>query len=496
MLNLTPWDLAHGLGAVVASIAVFLMVRSVYRTSARLGWLVAVVVLARALLSIVFFLVSSWDLPILESQHTGDGYWVMGSDSRLYYPLAERASLEGLDEIPSGSASPAYTATLAMWFWFVGPSLLAGALLNEALYAAMVGALARWQRATTRPLSEASVWLIALPLSLSPTLTLCSAQVLKDVFFAGLLVGAALVTRAWLPRFNALVSTGQAAGPALYGLLGLAVTTLIVSGVRPYYGVFIGLALAVAFVVQASLVRPVRLVRRALAAGLVLAVHWFAFATGAGAYYEPYHEVLMNSSRRVLDVLDDAVPLPTFSQGSDADGDERSVVDALDSARRGFVSSGGNSNLAKLPATPRLSSGEAADEDSSLHRGESRLRSTLVGLSVIFLPLSLLQSAGVVQTGTGTAAMLLADVDTLFALSSFVLLASYFWRRRRSIVVDLPCAAFLATAAAIGIVLLAYVVTNVGTLTRLRIPAFVFLWLLPIAFSMRAPTSAVSREPS
>jgi len=108
------------------------------------------------------------------------------------------------------------------------------------------------------------------------------------------------------------------------------------------------------------------------------------------------------------------------------------------------------------------------------------------GLAVIFVPISLLRAVTDIRFEGGRGLLLIVDFDTVAmdAVSIFVL--ALLWRRRRAIGDRLPLVLFGLTLSFVTAVLVGYVVTNLGTLWRLRSLIAVPLWIVVIALAPRA----------
>ena len=105
------------------------------------------------------------------------------------------------------------------------------------------------------------------------------------------------------------------------------------------------------------------------------------------------------------------------------------------------------------------------------------------GLAAIFVPMSLLRAASIVDIDGGRGMIFVADIDTIFLDASLVWLGLYVWRRRAQAGVNVAGLVFAVTLTAISAVLLAYVVTNFGTLLRLRLLIAAPAWLAPLALA-------------
>src|SRR5262245_19301191 len=106
--------------ATVVGGALIAACRWLRRQSPLYAWIVAAGLLVRAALTAALFWTSYLDLPILRHLHSGDGFWTLAIDARLYYDSAFRAARDGLDTVTRGSESPAYVKTLALWMRAVG----------------------------------------------------------------------------------------------------------------------------------------------------------------------------------------------------------------------------------------------------------------------------------------------------------------------------------------------------------------------------------------
>ena len=111
------------------------------------------------------------------------------------------------------------------------------------------------------------------------------------------------------------------------------------------------------------------------------------------------------------------------------------------------------------------------------------IKAAATGLAVVFVPLSVITRVTSIEMSGGRGALRLADVDTLFLDATAIVILALLWRRRRSIGDRLPFVVFSLLLAATSAMLLGYVVTNYGTLWRLRSIVAVPLWMLVLALS-------------
>jgi hypothetical protein len=122
-----------------------------------------------------------------------------------------------------------------------------------------------------------------------------------------------------------------------------------------------------------------------------------------------------------------------------------------------------------------------------------QLRTVLVGLAIIFVPLSLVRTIVDVEFSGGRGLLSIVDLDTIYLDLAILLVIALLWKRRHAIGDRLPFVVFGIILSATTAVLLGYVVTNFGTLWRLRPLIAVPLWILVVALS---PRSAIEAEGS
>jgi hypothetical protein len=91
-----------------------------------------------------------------------------------------------------------------------------------------------------------------------------------------------------------------------------------------------------------------------------------------------------------------------------------------------------------------------------------------------------LRATGLVSCPGGGRMLLLTDVDTVFLDLSIAACLYFVWRERTRIRDRWPLVALVAALGVVSALLVGYVVTNYGTLFRLRLMAAVPLWLLPV----------------
>jgi len=464
-----PWALR-----LLALAAVLVLLLRAYRSIAArcgwAGWLVAAGVAGRAVLAFALFFVSYLDLPLLESLHTGDGFWELAPDARLYFNSAVGILQSGPSALTTEGPAPTFVAALTAWMWLVGISPAAGALLNICCYVLVCWLLVRILE--DRP---AAALAGVAAFTLSPALVVFGSQSLKDGFFAAAV--ACTCAGAW----RLLVVPGVARRPVRPALLAPAVILgglYVAAGMRTYYAVFLWGALS-AVLLGAAVTRGRRgMAWRLLAAAAFCALGYTVIAVGAGARYDRF--VAQVAGR------------PSAGGGEESDaGSGSATVEAFDRARSGFISSGGGTNLS-----------ESVDSAGSAEsRGlADRLRAVALGLLVVFVPVKLLGWLGLLHFSGGRGLIALADIDTLFVDLSLLIVLAMVWRGWRRRQLSLPYALFIALLTVPTLLALAYVVTNFGTLFRLRLIVAVPLWMLTLSLARpakgAAAIDAVRRAPN
>jgi hypothetical protein len=116
-------------------------------------------------------------------------------------------------------------------------------------------------------------------------------------------------------------------------------------------------------------------------------------------------------------------------------------------------------------------------ETLAVPKSSDRLALLSVGLAALFVPISILRALSIVTFHGGQGLLLVTDVDTV-VIDLALALCLYLSFKRRHLPL-LPTGLCLAALGIVTTLLLAYVVTNYGTLFRLRLLAVTPLWLLP-----------------
>ena len=470
-----------------------------------LGVILALGILGRLVIGLALFGISYLELPVASSLQAGGGFWLIAVDANRYYVDAVAAIQQGvLNANYDASPSPFFVRVLAIWLLLVGASPLAGLLLNICAYIATCVLIVKVYRPSNDWRHDLPCVIAVGAYSFWPAIFIHGTQPLKDDFFFALIafvcVGLMVLMRAVVYGRRAaggFAIVGIALGVVLAGSFGLA-------GIRWYFPIIICGALVCVFALFLLRGRLTSLpFYIAGSVALVVAV-WLAaggfrnFASGflfASASDSPFGVV------RSLDDIPAA------------------LVGMMRMARTGFLVTGGNTNIAKplhdgtgrpgrkpqtlatatpgrmVPGNGDLESGSPLSEVelAAMRATPQTLREHAVaagrGLAVVFVPISLLQALSFVEFSGGRGFLPLADLDTIFqdlAIASLLVVA---WNRRRTIGTRMPFVLFCLILAGVTAFLLGYVVTNYGTLFRMRPMMAIPLCLLAVALSPRGDAS-------
>lgn len=481
-----------GIGSNLAVIVLLIVLyRSVRRHSRVMAALLAVGVVSRSAVGLALFWTSYLDLAAGGALNLGGGFWGLAADARGYFGYAVDVLEAGIWSANYVDvSSPFYVVVLAIWMALVGISPAAGLLLNVVVYALAVWLLVRAFRPTGRLPEDLPCALAIAAYTFSPVMFIHSTQVLKEELSYLLIVVIALGLGSLLARViygqekhrsgAHFASTAVAVMAATYGL----------AGVRWYFP-WIVFGCVVFVLIAGNFLRRRRFVPYLAGAAAILVLIW----VGAGGTSNPVHLFIA----------------PALAGDAKISSLSATIADLPGFFRKGFLLTGGNTNVtvairsdspptsptvphpdAAPPATPSPSSlpppaplGVAAEaqaiRESALREPEhaeaaksvprrpiEHVRAALAGLAIVFVPVTLLEAVGFLSMDAGRSFLLIADVDTVFQDLAAVALMSMLWMRRRVIGGRLPLVLLaLALAASTGL-LLGYVVTNYGTLFRMR----------------------------
>lgn len=413
-------------------------------------------VIARLGVGIGAYWISAIDWAPLRHLHTGDGFWQIAPDARYYFSASAKAA-DAWFAVDRGSASPTFVWLLSIGMRLAGISPPAVALFNTLVGAAACRlVLAALQPGRNRDARLPGRVLVGA-LACSPGLIVFSALGLKDqltVFLVVLFCVGAL----WV--LDGLTVRSNLEGRASTGVAMTLVAAALLGGVRAYVVVLSGVALGIG-TLAAVYINPRLRAAAAARSGALLLLLWLAFILGAGPYYSPYGNMLREAVGWALPAPVAAFLTGTYlapSSGTTALGDD--PEEALDTARKGFVRSPGATSLQGAGTLPGLAR-----------------RFTLMVLPVIPL-----RAAGLVEISGGRGLFGVADLDSVFNLGS---MAVVLWLAVRLKGSGRHTAYVVYVATFVGILALpmAYVVTNFGTLFRLRLMPVAVVWLVLLAFS-------------
>jgi hypothetical protein len=228
------------------------------------------------------------------------------------------------------------------------------------------------------------------------------------------------------------------------------------AGVRAYFALFVWIAVAAGLFAALCSVERARRGAFVTFAALVLIVLWSAFAVGADAYYTYYQDLIARTTGINLSL---SAWMPAGRGRPTAPADPSALPERLATLRDGFLGSGGATNFGMhRNRGPRPSVGEVAADLAT-------------GVGVMFVPITALKAVGVVSFDGGRGLLTLTDADTLFidltllAIVATMFQAGAFSRR------DVASIVFVAVLSVIATLVVGYVVTNFGTLFRLRLLA-------------------------
>ncbi len=118
-----------------------------------------------------------------------------------------------------------------------------------------------------------------------------------------------------------------------------------------------------------------------------------------------------------------------------------------------------------------------------------------MGLAVTFVPIAVVNAFLPIEMTGGQSLLWMVDLDVLVMDAGAIAVIAMLWRRRRLIGDRLPLVLFGLIAAATIAALLGYVVTNFGTLSRMRPLIGAPLWMLAAALAPQpTPPAGTARR--
>jgi hypothetical protein len=459
------------LGLVIAGVV--FACRAIWSYSRAFGLIVWLGVVLRVTTGLGFLAISYWNSPLFRGVHTGDGFWVLAPDARVYYGFAAKigqgSPLSSLFEAPS----PFFIAALGLWFRAAGATLTNAVVFNAVCYVLTSVVIVSGLRDIGERRGSSPLGIVVLSsFAFSPILVMTSTQVLKDPLFSFLIVLACVAALKIFNLLNAFPKSGR-------GLAGWVAAACIavygISGIRSYYSIFLWVGcLAATIVLAYASPKGFRLKRGGLGL-VVLALLWLAFMVGSGPFYQSY-EALATRFLRMGNSRGDATAASSGdTQRASVEPDFGFFGATIFSLREGFVRSGGGTNISASTAERIGGSALRLLEDVG------------VGAAAMVVPISALQAMSVVSLHGGRGFLSVTDLDTLFL--DLTLFAGWVVIYRESLVPKAAGFVFLVVVAGVCALLLAYVVTNFGTLVRLRLLTVVPAWVAPLAFARRPHAS-------
>ena len=225
----------------------------------------------------------------------------------------------------------------------------------------------------------------------------------------------------------------------------------LIAGIRAYYAFLIWACLGLLFIACGAGRGLAGIRRVATTAAATLAVGWVAFMAGAGPYSAPYASLI------------------GFGVGPRA-------ASILVTVRNGFIMTGGGTNVVSAQSLDETTSAALFD----LSAPGPLAHALAIGLSTLFVPMSLLRGLSVVNFAGGQGMLFVTDIDTLFLDLTLVIGALILIRGWGAMRFNLPYVVFAMSLTLVLTVLMAYVVTNYGTLVRLRVMLAVPLWMVSL----------------
>jgi hypothetical protein len=487
---------------------IWLAVQWVHGRSRLIGTIFAAAIVVRLTSGIVLFLISFFQLPIATSLQAGGGFWKLAADAQGYYGLAADAVRTGIPIQDAAVPSPFFIKTLAWWMWLVGVNPLAGMFLNSCLYAGAVAAVV----SCFRPVDD---WRRDLPCiagvtaySFSPVLLIHATQPLKDDLFAVLIVLACLAVLS----FRRLVYGGAGLAWTFVGMAALSLAIFGSAGIRWYYALLLWGATAASLLACGFWGRTTRFAAYAGGTMVALMFAWLGLWAGSGPYYKAIHEyvvlgpshlsIVVQLSRRGFLMTGGGtnVVVPLRKDPEVGKAHELALVkeqlhseaafrdQAPAPPTRGVLPQPAVPQLPKTapppptPLTPvQLEQTQAARAIPVTVTDHFKVAET--GLAFVFLPSALAGRLLGVELSGGRGLLPIAELDTLFQAVTMLLVAGLLWRGRRTVGDRLPVLFFGIIVSIASALLLSYVVTNFGTMWRLRPLVTVPFWMTTLALS-------------
>lgn len=477
----------------------------------------------RAVLGALAFWISYLGLPIFRSLQAGNGIWFFGVDAKFYYPLAAAAAEQDIFailSIPSSAASAGYIKVLSVFILLFGEVVSVAVLLNLFAYLGtglLIMHLARRYRVDMR-ITALTMFVVAF----LPSWVLWSLQPLKDGLFCFLIVLFAVVLQELLVAWKPPMAASQVRMFIRYAGI-LLFTLYLIAAIRWYYALMTLAATGIPLLagVFSRPLRGSRVVLRLGTAALLVVVMIQAIVHGAGDYLAPpVRRVLVLSSaggslgdraeaawemlRRARESFDQyrsagtqilpgkavrrveqqqvappAAPHVVTAPASSSEAGSR-MTPATESVPK---TAGPGPGAAPAGDDPTVAGAQTPASDVPQTHG-GRL---ITGTAALLLPRSVAVRAGLISVGGGRGFWWFAEADSVMMFAGLlgvvsVLLVAF----RRGVLWD-PYLWFLAVLTMLSAGVLAYAVSNYGTLFRHREMVVATAMLIPIAALRKRP---------
>jgi len=453
--------------------------RVLARRDVAVGRIVGAGILLRAFGEQVLFWVSFLGLPVARGMQDGDGFWKFAVDAELYFGFSRALVAKGWKSIVMVDRtlpSPAFLQILAVFLLFFGLAVTVGVLLNLFAYLACCNAVVRLGQLDGPARRPTLVALAAI--SFSPSLVLWSTQPLKDAFFVSMVAVFVAACAQWRKGWL----TDQVRWLPLFGsLLLLLVTLYAVAGMRWYFGMLLCVA-SVPF-----LFATVVTSRRRIVAGVVNVLALLLLVQVAAFISAPYLPP----------------PIARLLHGSAAPQAAQDLVVVVEQSRAGFDKTGGKSRIEEGETLARVDrkakpAAPAPPVDGQPRVPETVPRSTIgrvaAGLIAVVIPRFVSERLGIIHVGGGGGLWPVIEADTL--LFDVILVMVIYYAVRAAAAGGLRDPSFWLIVLITGgiTVLLAYTISNFGTLFRHRSMILLGLALL-LAVSRASGARSKTPEP-
>jgi hypothetical protein len=194
-----------------------------------------------------------------------------------------------------------------------------------------------------------------------------------------------------------------------------------------------------------------------------LAMLWGLLAIGAPSYYQEIMRRTVGRSETLSDLIANALIL-------------------IKEAQTGFVNTRAGTNAAA----------GFGDGEPEFGIAVTKGRWTFAkGVALNTIPVPIAERLSLFRIKGGQGLLALADIDTLFLDATIVIFLIFCARSRSFIVANLPYFVFSVFLSLVAGFLVAYVVTNLGTVLRLRLLFAIPLWMATAGLVPRDRTRGI-----